>query len=199
MSTRPPSGFAIVTLKSLALSPLVDDEATFENSFPDPVVLLPIPTADADDEDETPRQRPTRIPGTQRFKPMIETVADDGTALHIAKPIEAYSEAVIIALQASGTTIGRASTNDVPIPTGTVSGRHGQFSRSPNGKWAYTDVGSTNGSLVRGKPVPRNKPVELDNGAEITLGTDVSVLFLTPAGLLNLSRLIRAKGRPDAG
>jgi hypothetical protein len=193
MSAAP--GFAFVTLRSLATSTLVDDERVFHNIFPQPVILLPIPS-DVDQDDSPPASKETR-----RFKTLSDTGAAPDDPNTLARSIESYFDAAVIQLfkdpTAPGrTTIGRADENEITLPSPTVSARHGTFVLQPDGSHAYVDAGSSNGSRVMGKPVPPRRPTKLDNGTEIALGKDVRVLFLTPKGLLSLARLVRARLTP---
>jgi len=54
-----------------------------------------------------------------------------------------------------------------------VSGRHGRIDRQ-EGRWLYTDLGSTNGSLVNAHPVGPEEPVELHSDDVLELGEDNS-------------------------
>ncbi len=69
-------------------------------------------------------------------------------------------------------SVGRTEDNDLQIPDGSVSSRHGQFSNE-GGQWIFTDLGSTNGTKVNGERVER---VELGEGANFEIGS-VAVVF----------------------
>lgn len=73
-----------------------------------------------------------------------------------------------------GLLIGRAGDCDLQVDANTdvkVSGHHATIVNKA-GTFHYTDVGSTNGSLVNGRPVAPNQPVALGHGSTIVLGED---------------------------
>jgi ribosomal protein L40E len=61
-------------------------------------------------------------------------------------------------------------------PEGYVSRRHGQILTARNG-YFIVDLGSSNGTLVNGRPLPAHKPRLLRNGDKITVG-EVMFQFL---------------------
>lgn len=69
-------------------------------------------------------------------------------------------------------SVGRNDDNDIAIPDGSVSGSHGEFVNN-GGTWAFTDLGSTNGTKINGERVEN---VELGHGAEFEIG-HVAVTF----------------------
>ena len=73
-------------------------------------------------------------------------------------------------LDAETTVIGRSVECDIRLNDTGVSRRHGEIRRLPDGQFLYVDAGSTNGSLVNGRPVTQ---VKLVNGDRIELGTAV--------------------------
>jgi adenylate cyclase len=66
------------------------------------------------------------------------------------------------------TTIGRHPDNVVQILDRIVSKEHAQIIRQPNGKFLYRDLGSLNGSFLRGERLSEHMLVE---GDEIILGS----------------------------
>jgi hypothetical protein len=71
------------------------------------------------------------------------------------------------ALEGNGPwTVGRAEDNDVVIPDPNISRRHARLERHDNG-FAVEDLGSTNGTLLDGAPIGRER---IDDGDEITFG-----------------------------
>ena len=69
--------------------------------------------------------------------------------------------------------IGRLPDNDLVIDDEQVSGYHGRIERAGPG-WRYTDVGSTNGSIVSAGPTLRaQQSVTLDEDVQILLGSTV--------------------------
>ena len=64
-------------------------------------------------------------------------------------------------------TIGRSPGNDLVLPHPSVSGRHAQITKQPDGKFQIRDLGSTNGTFVEDQ---RIKEVTLLDGNAITIG-----------------------------
>jgi hypothetical protein len=67
----------------------------------------------------------------------------------------------------TGATIGRSRSSDVVIGDENVSRSHAEV-RPRGGSWVLTDLGSTNGTTLNGRPV--NGPEVLKPGDEISLG-----------------------------
>jgi len=81
----------------------------------------------------------------------------------------------MIPLRAPGTTIGRASENDVCLPEAEVSRHHAQVALSKIGEAGYmvqfADLGSTNGSFINGRRVETPRvPIALQSGDVIRVG-----------------------------
>jgi Protein of unknown function (DUF3662)/FHA domain len=72
-----------------------------------------------------------------------------------------------ISLASSPVTVGRLSINDIALGDANVSRRHAEL-RSDGAHWVLTDLGSTNGSLVNGKPVTERR---LKDGDRLTFGS----------------------------
>jgi FhaA, N-terminal domain/FHA domain len=81
-----------------------------------------------------------------------------------------------ISLASSPVTVGRLSINDIVLGDSNVSRRHAEF-RSDGGQWVLTDLGSTNGSLINGKPVTQR---QLKDGDRLTFGS-TDLVFRTQA------------------
>jgi pSer/pThr/pTyr-binding forkhead associated (FHA) protein len=78
--------------------------------------------------------------------------------------------------------VGRSSENDVAIPDYSISNRHCYFML--NGRdIQLVDCGSTNGTLVGGRPVGSGTPLTLQGGETIVLGR-FAFLFMRPTGFL---------------
>lgn len=69
-----------------------------------------------------------------------------------------------------GATLGRSRQCDVVLDDANVSRQHAEI-RARGGSWVLTDLGSTNGSSINGRPVDR--PEVLKPGDAIELGTAV--------------------------
>jgi Protein of unknown function (DUF3662)/FHA domain len=63
-------------------------------------------------------------------------------------------------------TIGRSQENDIVIPDPNVSRRHARLSRADSG-FIVEDLGSTNGTLLDGAPIDRER---IESGDELTFG-----------------------------
>ena len=70
-------------------------------------------------------------------------------------------------------SVGRNDDNDLPIPDGSVSGSHGEFTNDGSG-WRFSDLGSTNGTKVKGQRVEN---VELGNGAKFEIGNVLCTFY----------------------
>ena len=66
--------------------------------------------------------------------------------------------------------VGRESPADVALGIGTVSGQHAKFETGEDGEVYVTDMGSSNGTEVDGRPVPRGQMFKLSVGDVVTLG-----------------------------
>jgi hypothetical protein len=69
-----------------------------------------------------------------------------------------------------GATVGRSRQCEIVVEDPNVSRRHAEL-RPRGGSWVFTDLGSTNGSRVNGRPV--EGPTVVKPGDEIELGTAV--------------------------
>jgi pSer/pThr/pTyr-binding forkhead associated (FHA) protein len=61
-------------------------------------------------------------------------------------------------------------------PEGYVSRRHAHIIKARNG-YFISDQGSSNGTLINGRPLPPQRPRLLHNGDKITIG-EVVIQFL---------------------
>jgi hypothetical protein len=78
-----------------------------------------------------------------------------------------------LAIGPSGAVIGRSSDADIVIAANEVSRRHAQIAPDRDG-WTLTDLGSTNGVRLNGRPV--GVPTRLADGDVIELGA-VELIF----------------------
>jgi hypothetical protein len=79
-------------------------------------------------------------------------------------------------------SLGRADGNDISVPEESISKRHCTFEIGPDGV-RVTDLASTNGITVDGKPLPPHAPFALSGGEVLAIG-NFSFLFHTPATFL---------------
>jgi pSer/pThr/pTyr-binding forkhead associated (FHA) protein len=87
--------------------------------------------------------------------------------------------------------VGRSSENDVAISDYSISQRHCHLKVS-GPQVVLTDCGSTNGTVVDGRPAPARQPVNLQGGETVVLGR-FAFLFLRPNGFLDYLRQQAAK------
>jgi hypothetical protein len=100
------------------------------------------------------------------------------TAGRVAEPLEeraaARSHTALVLVDgrrvvigSSGATIGRSRQCDVVIDDGNVSRQHAEI-RPRGGSWVISDLGSTNGTSVNGRPI--QGPEVLRPGDDVSLG-----------------------------
>jgi hypothetical protein len=82
-------------------------------------------------------------------------------------------------------TVGRSQENDIVVPDPNVSRRHARLSRADNG-FIVEDLGSTNGTLLDGAPIDRER---IESGDELTFG-QITARFV---------RRIDSSGEPPPG
>jgi Protein of unknown function (DUF3662)/FHA domain len=73
-----------------------------------------------------------------------------------------------LVIGSAGVTLGRSRQCDVTVDDPNVSRTHAEI-RARGGSWVVTDLGSTNGSRLNGRPL--EEPTVLKPGDEIELGT----------------------------
>lgn len=78
-------------------------------------------------------------------------------------------------------SLGRATSNDVVLQLETVSKLHGYFVQEGD-SWTYSDHRSTNGTVLNGRKLEKQKVV-LQDGDLLRFGTDVAAVFLHPRSL----------------
>ncbi|HVY48201.1 MAG TPA: ATP-binding cassette domain-containing protein [Minicystis sp.] len=74
--------------------------------------------------------------------------------------------------------VGRTAPADIILPYPQVSVRHASVGRTADGAIAITDLGSTNGTHVRGKRIPANTPVRVEQGEKVFIGPYAMILAL---------------------
>ena len=86
------------------------------------------------------------------------------------------------ALSGALTTIGRHPESDVFLDDVTVSRRHAEVRRAPNGVLELADVGSLNGTYVNGE---RIEQAELAEGDQLQVGKFRLVVVVGGAGVVD--------------
>ena len=69
-------------------------------------------------------------------------------------------------LESSPTRAGRASTNGIRLPDGTVSKEHAEFTLA-GGRWQVSDLGSRNGTRLNGRLLGQAEPIQPGDTIEI--------------------------------
>ena len=82
-------------------------------------------------------------------------------------------------------TLGRARNNDIVIDEGSVSKFHATFTKDADGRWALTDK-SSNGTVLDGAKLSKDKPVPLRSGAALSIGHSIEVVFYLASDAYNL-------------
>src|SRR5262245_208350 len=88
-------------------------------------------------------------------------------------------------------TVGRHPDNTLQILDRIVSKEHAQIIRQPDGRFLFRDLGSLNGSFLRGERVSEHI---LRDGDEITLGSTHLTFQERPPGAPLLQRVTIAPG-----
>ncbi|QLJ01589.1 FHA domain-containing protein [Streptomyces sp. NEAU-sy36] len=78
------------------------------------------------------------------------------------------------------TTAGRHPQSDIFLDDVTVSRRHVEFRRSPDGSFTVADVGSLNGTYVNREPIDQ---VALQSGDEVQIGKYRLVFYASRQGI----------------
>jgi pSer/pThr/pTyr-binding forkhead associated (FHA) protein len=115
-------------------------------------------------------------PSVSEAEPEVDSAPRRAAGLLIAADGTEYS------LWEGRTTAGRRAESDIVL-TGDpyVSGRHAEF-RCDESACSVTDVGSTNGTFVRGERLSPHRPQPLGPGDEVRLGQSVFVMQLSALG-----------------
>jgi ABC-type multidrug transport system ATPase subunit/pSer/pThr/pTyr-binding forkhead associated (FHA) protein len=115
---------------------------------------------------------------------MVETAKGEGSVMQMAQ-----AAVNNLNLDKPVVTIGRAPGNDLVLPHPSVSGRHAQISKQPDGKFQVRDLGSTNGTYLNGV---RISTAVAGPGDRVTIGA--ITLLLSDKGIAGAQR---AKVRLD--
>lgn len=105
---------------------------------------------------------------------MTASSADNGSAPLVLNCTAGSMSGQALPVEGDRLLIGRADDCGLSVDPEVdvkVSGHHAAIEQTGDA-FEFTDLGSTNGSLINGRPVEPNKPVRLTHGAKITLGED---------------------------
>jgi len=95
------------------------------------------------------------------------------------KVIQGREVGAVYILTGDSVSIGRGEENDVVLMDLKASRNHAQLMASESGTWAIKDLGSSNGILIRGRPLREGF---LRTGDVITIGETVLEFFTTEVG-----------------
>jgi pSer/pThr/pTyr-binding forkhead associated (FHA) protein/tetratricopeptide (TPR) repeat protein len=138
-------------------------------------------------EGPTP-QRPTArpsLPSQRKVPPESKLICVAGPKQGTEFPLTGDEDIVI----------GRATENAVSIPDTSVSRRHAQLRRVPDG-WAASDLGSGNGTLINGERI--NEETVLRNQDVITLG-DTQLTYQDMGDTARRAPPVRRVSSPGSG
>jgi len=115
-------------------------------------------------------------------------VPERGISTAILRPDDAHAKLLVLSGPKQGlecllfdpiTCIGRTDENDITLPDVSISRQHARVKRQDDGSYVITDLGSSNGTLVKGKSCNQSARVRL--GEPIQFG-NVECVLLDPSG-----------------
>ena len=130
-----------------------------------------------------------------RARPITEVRLDDDPGAPARVESTASLSLIVFAVRRNGRsashliTLGRAPDNDVVVPDVSISRFHAFVKEGANRRWLMQDAGSTNGTTVNGRSVPRQghgPPAELSSGDDVRLG-QVELTFLDSEALVSFA------------
>lgn len=89
-----------------------------------------------------------------------------------------------------GIMVGRTPDNDIYLPYNDVSKEHAYFKFHPKEGYTLTDTASRNGTAVDGKVLEKNKPIPLEDGADIAFAR-IHCCFMLPEGFAMLLKWVK--------
>jgi hypothetical protein len=154
----------------------------FARAYPHPALTLRIPAA------------PGTAPAKVKVPRLNDTVGDEGVAALLGDPLERTHVTFLLKSErnpfANIISLGRATTNDLCVPHGSVSKVHAVFTRLGDA-WRIGDRKAKNGLYVNRVEVEPGGTADLEDGALISFGSQVEGTFHTPRGLFGFLDLIK--------
>lgn len=92
--------------------------------------------------------------------------------------------------------LGRGPHCDVTLQEVTASKEHAAIIHHSDGRIFLIDLCSTNGTILDGGLVPKNKPTELRNGASLQFGSDASLHYIVRCETSGEKRRSRGEEAP---
>ena len=156
--------------------PLSEEPAPAPEPIPGPRAPSPPPAAAPSARPPEGRAAAPSIPAPEGGRTMVYSSAE-----RVAEPLQesarVRAQNAILVVEGKrmmvgdrGVTVGRSRQCEIVVEDPNVSRRHAEL-RPRGGSWVFTDLGSTNGSRVNGRPV--DGPTVVKPGDEIELGTAV--------------------------
>lgn len=84
-----------------------------------------------------------------------------------------------------GIVLGRATTNDIVVPVGSVSSMHASFSppSTPTGAWTLTDLESSNHTFLGNQRLAAFVPTPVADRTHLRFGSNLVAWFVMPKTL----------------
>lgn len=169
----------------LATSSRFPDVEAFVRAYPHPALTLRIPS-------ET---EPQALGKTVRLN---DTVDDEGLAGLLGDPMDRSHVAFLEKSSRNPfgniISVGRAATNDLVIPHGSISKVHAVFTNVGT-LWKITERKAKNGLYVNRVLLDEGASATVEDGALVGLGTVVEGTFHLPRGLWQFLQLSRTRFR----
>jgi serine/threonine protein kinase len=128
------------------------DEDDFDTAIQTRVMTVPLPPAPSDTV-----QEPPRTPGQPAVDLLWLASEDDSFLYELSEIKDSY-------------TIGREPDADIFLDGDAISRQHGRIERKPNGRYEYTDGGSTNGTHLENSRVAADESILLRDGDTLRMG-----------------------------
>lgn len=145
----------------------------FGRAYPDPVLVL------------------SPLSEVEKSGPITRAHREDGSVAFVPFEVARVKKRAGANQFKSMITLGRSETNDIDVRAPEVSKFHAYFIVEPEGV-LLGDAGSTNGTSVRGEPVPPKTRRRLRAGDELSFG-GARVVFHDPTSFYELLRAALAE------
>ena len=135
---------------------------------------------------DTQTAGPQDDPSVESVRPQLLTIA--GASL---RPLRYLDRLAFLAKRPGNpfphfVSLGRSANNDMVVALDNVSKLHGYFTHGGE-EWAYTDHGSTNGSILNGQRLEPLQRTPLADGDRLKIGAGITLRFVLPNSLFHLA------------
>lgn len=86
----------------------------------------------------------------------------------------------MLRLAPGGNRLGRSADNTIQLPDANISRYHAFLGSDDEGQARLTDLGSSNGTFLNGRRLPKDTPVRIHDGDRLQFGASVIVKFIRP-------------------